>query len=104
LRICGGGVAAARGRALQMSAETAATAMTPEEWLKGNGYGQPTAINLGGSGWASQYMYKVPDGSRFFVKTARQSADSMFKGEALGHTFSKVCSTLPFYCKYPIGH
>jgi fructosamine-3-kinase len=26
----------------------------------------------------------VSDGTEFFVKTARQSADSMFKGEALG--------------------
>ncbi len=32
---------------------------------------------------ARQYMYTAGD-QRFFVKTARQSADSMFKGEALG--------------------
>ena len=54
------------------------------QWFKANGYGQPTTSRIGGSNWASQYKYKVPDGSEFFVKTARQSADSMFKGEALG--------------------
>ena len=58
--------------------------MTPDEWFKTNGYGQPTVSNIGGSGWANQYMYTVPDGTRFFVKTARQRADTMFKGEALG--------------------
>jgi len=40
LRISGGGFAAVRGRALQMSAETAAEAMTPDEWFKANGYRQ----------------------------------------------------------------
>eukprot|EP00960_Hanusia_phi_P066678 766453-Hanusia_phi.AAC.2 len=28
--------------------------------------------------------YKTEDGKEFFVKTARQSADKIFKGEALG--------------------
>jgi len=66
-----------------MSTDTT-TEMTPDEWFKANGYGQPTFSNIGGSGWAKQYVYKVADGHQFFVKTARQSAATMFKGEALG--------------------
>jgi protein-ribulosamine 3-kinase len=64
--------------------ESTAIAMTPEEWFKANGYGQPTFSNLGGSDWARQYKYTTGDGCEFFVKTARQSVDTMFKGEALG--------------------
>jgi len=59
------------------------TEMTPNEWFKANGYGQPTSSNIGGSEWATQYVYKA-DGTQFFVKTSQQTADSMFKGEALG--------------------
>ena len=104
LRVRGGAVAAR----VQMTTGITADAMTPDEWFKvrvcmcmcknyvshsvhgdhtstqqPNGYGQPTFSNLGGSGWAQQYKYTA-GGSDFFVKTARQSAESMFKGEALG--------------------
>ena len=79
LRVRGGAVAAR----VQMTTGITADAMTPDEWFSANGYGQPTFSNLGGSGWAQQYKYTA-GGSDFFVKTARQSAESMFKGEALG--------------------
>lgn len=38
----------------------------------------------GSSGWSSQYEMKTESGEKYFVKTARGSSETMFKGEALG--------------------
>jgi len=54
------------------------------DWFKENGHEISTFDNMGGSGWASMFHYKTADGPGFFVKTAGQPADKMFKGEALG--------------------
>jgi fructosamine-3-kinase len=40
--------------------------------------------SIGSSGWSSQMIYKTKEGTSFFVKTSRKTADDMFRGEALG--------------------
>lgn len=41
---------------------------------------------VGRSGWAAQAVYETAGGPKYFVKTASESADAMFTGEALGLT------------------
>ncbi|GMH36315.1 hypothetical protein BSKO_04183 [Bryopsis sp. KO-2023] len=57
-----------------------------EAWVEANlGTGSVVKSNLfGSSGWSSQYVMETSQGAKYFIKTARGSDESMFKGEALG--------------------
>jgi len=55
------------------------------KWLEANGYEiVGTGQAASGSGWASTEKLKAADGAEFFVKKARQPAQIMFQGEAIG--------------------
>ena len=41
-----------------------------------------SSSQMGASGWSAQIVYSTTDGQKFFVKTSRQSSESMFAGEA----------------------
>mmetsp|Transcript_2930 Transcript_2930/g.8058 ORF Transcript_2930/g.8058 Transcript_2930/m.8058 type:complete len:306 (-) Transcript_2930:774-1691(-) len=67
-----------------MALPTKPTPCSVEDWFKANGFKISKSSHLGGSGWATQTRFKSECGQEFFVKTARQSAEKMFAGEALG--------------------
>lgn len=62
------------------------TNVTMEQWIEDNlDVGKVVSLRGSGtSGWSSQSEVTTSQGSKLFLKTCRQSDETMFKGEALG--------------------
>jgi len=83
--------------------EAASPPMGLDEWFKTNGYVIKQSSSMGGSSWSSGGKYTSEDGTEFFVKTARQSAATMFAGEALGLQAMYATNTLRIPKVYAYG-